>query len=42
VSILVKYNLDLVAVEDVRWDDSGSQPAEDGTFLYGNGMLMIT
>jgi hypothetical protein len=36
VSELVKYNLDLVAVQDVRWDKGGSQPANYSTFFYGN------
>jgi hypothetical protein len=26
-----------VAVKEVRWDEGGSQPADDYTFLYGNG-----
>jgi hypothetical protein len=30
---LAKCNLDLVAVQEVRWDEDGSQPADD----YGNG-----
>jgi hypothetical protein len=34
---LEKCNLDLVAVEEVRWDGGGSQPADDYTFWYGNG-----
>jgi hypothetical protein len=36
-SKLAKYNLDLVAVQEVRWDKGGSEPAGDYTFLCGNG-----
>jgi len=38
-SKLEKYKLDLVAVEEVRWDKGGSEPADDYTctFLYGHG-----
>jgi hypothetical protein len=32
-----KYSLDLLAVQEVRWDNSGNQPADDYVFLYGNG-----
>jgi hypothetical protein len=35
-SELAKYNLDLVAVQEVRWVEGGSQPADDYTFFYGN------
>jgi hypothetical protein len=35
-SELAKFELDLVAVQDIRWDNGGSQPADDYTFLYGN------
>jgi hypothetical protein len=31
-----KYKLDLVRVQDVRWDGDGSEPAGDSTFSYGN------
>jgi len=34
---LVKYNFCLVAVQEVRWVEGGSQPADNYTFLYGNG-----
>jgi hypothetical protein len=30
-----KYNLDLVGVQDVRWDRGGTQPAGEYTFFYG-------
>jgi len=36
-SELGKYNLVLVAVQDVRWDRGGSQPADEYTFFYGSG-----
>jgi exonuclease III len=34
---LAKYSLDLVAVQETRWNKSGSQPADDYTFFHGNG-----
>jgi hypothetical protein len=34
---LAKYNLDQVAVQEVRWAEGGSQPADNYTFFYGNG-----
>jgi hypothetical protein len=37
VSELVKYNLDLVAVQQIKWVEGGGQPADDCTFFYGNG-----
>jgi len=33
----VTYKLDLVAVQEVRWDEGGSQPADKYTFFYVNG-----
>jgi len=33
---LQKYNLDLVAVQEVRWNNGGSQPADDYALFYGN------
>jgi exonuclease III len=32
----VKYKLDVVAVQEIRWVESGSQRAEDYTLYYGN------
>jgi hypothetical protein len=32
-----KYNLDLVGVEEVRWDSSGTKPAGEYTFFYRRG-----
>jgi hypothetical protein len=34
---LGKYKLDLVGVQDVRWDKGGIERAEDYTFFYGAG-----
>jgi hypothetical protein len=39
---LVRYNSELVAVQEVRWDNGGSEPAEDNTFFMEIGMLIIT
>jgi hypothetical protein len=33
---LAKYKLDLVGVQEVRWDKGGTEPAGDYTFFYGN------
>jgi exonuclease III len=32
-----KYKLDLVGVQEVRWGGSGTEPAGDYTFFYGEG-----
>jgi hypothetical protein len=32
-----KYNLDLVGVQEVRWDGGGTKPAGEYTFFYGKG-----
>jgi exonuclease III len=32
---LGKYKLDLVDVQEVRWDKGGTERAEDYTFFYG-------
>jgi hypothetical protein len=32
-----KYNLDLVEVQEVRWDGGGREPASEYTFFYGKG-----
>jgi len=34
---LARYNLDLVAVQEVRWNKAGGQPAVNYTFFYRNG-----
>jgi exonuclease III len=32
-----KYKLDLVGVQEVRWDRGGTKPAGQNTFFYGKG-----
>jgi hypothetical protein len=32
-----KFKLDLAGVQEVRWDGGGIAPADEYTFLYGNG-----
>jgi hypothetical protein len=32
-----KYKLDLVGVQEVRWDGGGTEPAGQHTFFYGKG-----
>jgi exonuclease III len=34
---LGKYKLDLVGVQEVRWEKEGTRRAEDYTFFYGQG-----
>jgi hypothetical protein len=34
---LGKYKLDLMGVQEVRWDKGGTERAEDYTFFYGAG-----
>jgi hypothetical protein len=34
---LLKYKLDLVGVQEVRWVDAGTEPAGEYTFFYGKG-----
>jgi exonuclease III len=34
---LGKYKLDLVGVQEVRWEKGGTERAEDYSFLYGQG-----
>jgi hypothetical protein len=34
---LGKYKLDLVGVQEVRWEKSGTERVEDYTFFYGAG-----
>jgi hypothetical protein len=36
-SEFAKQNLDLVAVQEVRWDKGGSEPVNDYIFFCGNG-----
>jgi exonuclease III len=37
VKKLRKYKLDLVGVQEVRWEKGGTERAEDHTFFYGEG-----
>jgi exonuclease III len=32
-----KYKLDLVGVQEVRWDRGGPEPASEYAFFYGEG-----
>jgi hypothetical protein len=32
---ILKYKLDLVGIQGVRWDTSGTEPAGEYTFFYG-------
>jgi hypothetical protein len=32
-----KYKLDLMGVQEVRWDKRGTEPAGEYTFFYGKG-----
>jgi exonuclease III len=34
-SEISKYKLDLVGVQEVRWDRGGTEPAGEYTFFYG-------
>jgi hypothetical protein len=34
---LARYKLDLVGVQEVRWDKEGTVKAEDYSFFYGKG-----
>jgi hypothetical protein len=34
---LSKHKLDLLGVQEVRWEGSGTKPAGEYTFLYGKG-----
>jgi exonuclease III len=33
----IRYKLDLVGVQEVRWDIGGIEPANEYTFFYGKG-----
>jgi hypothetical protein len=37
VGELEKYKLDLVGVQEVRWEGEGCQTADNYTFFYGKG-----
>jgi exonuclease III len=34
---ILKYKLDLVGVQEVRWNRGGTEPAGQYTFFYGKG-----
>jgi hypothetical protein len=34
---LARYKLDLVGVQEVRWEGGGTKPAGEYTFFYGKG-----
>jgi exonuclease III len=34
---LTRYKLDLVGVQEVRWEGSGTEHAREYTFFYGKG-----
>jgi hypothetical protein len=34
---LSKYKLDLVGVQEIRWDGGGTEQAGEYTFFYGKG-----
>jgi hypothetical protein len=36
-SELARYKLDLVGVQEVRWNKGSTEPAGEYTFLYGKG-----
>jgi hypothetical protein len=37
-----KCKLDLMSIQEVGWNKVGTEPADDYTFLYDIGMLIIT
>jgi exonuclease III len=37
VGELEKYKLDLVGVQEVRWEEEGYRTADNYSFLYGEG-----
>jgi hypothetical protein len=37
VKIISKYKLDLVGVQEARWDRGGTEPAGEYTFFCGKG-----
>jgi hypothetical protein len=41
VKEISKYKLDLVRVQEVRWDRGGTKPAGEYTFFYGKGMRIM-
>jgi hypothetical protein len=39
---LSKYRLDLVEVQEVRWEDGGTERAGEYTFFYERGMRIMS
>jgi hypothetical protein len=37
---LARYKLDLVGVQEVRWDKEGTVKAGDCSFFYGKGIII--
>jgi hypothetical protein len=37
VEEILKYKLDLVGVQEARWDGGGTEPADKYMFFYGKG-----
>jgi hypothetical protein len=38
---LARYKLDLVGVQEVRWEGGGTEPAGENTFFFGKGMRIM-
>jgi hypothetical protein len=38
---LARYKIDLVGVQEDRWEGSGTEPAGEYTFFYGKGNEFI-
>jgi hypothetical protein len=36
-----KYKLDLVGVQEVRWDGGGTEPSGEYAFFYGKGNICV-
>jgi hypothetical protein len=36
---MLKYKLDSMGIQEVKWDRDGTEAAGQCTFLYGNGTL---
>jgi hypothetical protein len=34
---LARYKLDLVGMQEIRWEGGGTEPAGEHTFFYGEG-----
>jgi hypothetical protein len=38
---LSRYKLDLVGVQEVRWEGGGTEPAVEYTLFFGRGMAIM-